>query len=91
MAERKIELADETAGAEGEQLLAQSDDLFFDGGGSFAGLMMRGVGDFDQSTPSLLLIAAQPLAYGGDGGLKQRAVGLIPRCRADCTSRKRWL
>ncbi|HEY1159690.1 MAG TPA: hypothetical protein VGE83_03620 [Terracidiphilus sp.] len=70
MAEREIELADETAGAEGKQLLAQSDDLFFDGGGSFAGLVMGSAGKFDQTARSVLLIAAQLLAHGGDGGLK---------------------
>src|ERR1700687_4732644 len=41
MAEGKIELADETASAEGEQLLTQSDDLLFDVGGSLDGLGMR--------------------------------------------------
>src|SRR5258707_2220090 len=71
MAEGEIELANETASAEGEQPLAQSDDLLFDGGGSLAGLVMRSTGKFDQTAQSLLLIAAQPLAHGGDGGLKQ--------------------
>src|SRR5258708_33535499 len=71
MAEGKIELANETASAEGEQLLAQSDDLLFDGGGSLAGLVMRSAGTLDEAAQSLLLIAAQPLAHGGDGGLKQ--------------------
>src|SRR5258708_24725865 len=71
MAEGEIELANETASAEGEQLLAQSDDLRFDGGGRRAGLVMRSTGKFDQTAQSLLLIAAQPLAHGGDGGLKQ--------------------
>ena len=67
MAEEKIELADQTTGAEGEQLLAQSDDLLFDLGGSLARLVMRSTGQFDQATRSLLLITAQPLAHGGDG------------------------
>src|SRR5258707_8952295 len=76
MAEGEIELANETASAEGEQPLAQSDDLLFDGGGSLAGLVMRSTGKFDQTAQSLLLIAAQPLAHGGDGGLKQTGGGL---------------
>src|SRR5260370_32868550 len=32
---------------------------------------MRSTGKFDQTAQSLRLIAAQPLAHGGDGGLKQ--------------------
>src|SRR5258708_17083549 len=71
MAEGKIELANETARAESEQPLWQRDDLLFDGGGSLAGLGMRRPGKFDQTAQSLLLIAAQPLAHRGDGGLKQ--------------------
>ncbi len=76
MAEGKIELPNETASAEGEQLLAQSDDLLFDGGGSLAGLVMRSTGKFDQTAGSLLLITTQPLAHGGNGGLKQTGGGL---------------
>ena len=76
MAQREIELADKTTRAESEQLLAQSDDLFFDGGGSFAGLVMRSAGEFDEATRPLLLITAQPLANGGNGGLKQAGGGL---------------
>src|SRR5258708_823761 len=71
MAEGKIELANETASAEGEQLLAQSDDLLFDGGGSLAGLVMRSTGKFDAAPQSLLLIAPQPLAHGVAGWLEQ--------------------
>src|SRR5260370_32704591 len=71
MAEGEIELANETASAEGEQPLAQSDDLLFDGGGSLAGLVMRSTGKFDQTAGSPLLITTQPLAHGGNGGLKQ--------------------
>src|SRR5258708_11987536 len=70
MAEGKIELANETASAEGEQLLAQSDDLLFDGGGSLAGLVMRSAGTLDEAAQSLLLIAAQPLAHRGGAGLE---------------------
>src|SRR5260370_39868023 len=44
MAEGKIELADEAASAEGEQLPAQSDDLLFDVGGRVAGLVVRRAG-----------------------------------------------
>ena len=76
MTERKIKLADETAGAEGVQLLTKRDDLRFDGGGSFAGLMMRSAGKFEQAARTVLLIAAQPFAHGGDGGLKQAGGGL---------------
>jgi hypothetical protein len=76
MAQREIELADETASAEGKQLLAQSDDLLFDGGGSFAGLAMRSAGEFDQTARTLLLVTPQPLAHGGDSGLEQTSSGL---------------
>ena len=76
MAEGKIKLADEAASAEGEQLLAQSDDLLFDGGGSFAGLVMRRTGKLEETARSLLLIAAQPLAHGGNGGLEKTSGGL---------------
>jgi hypothetical protein len=76
MAEGKIELPNETTSAEGQQLLAQSDDLFFDGGGSFAGLVMGSAGKFDQTARAVLLITAQPLAYSGNGGLKQTGGGL---------------
>jgi hypothetical protein len=53
----------------------QRDDLLFHGGGSFAGLVMRGAGEFDQAARSLLLITAQPLAHGRHGGLKQTSGG----------------
>jgi len=76
MAEGKIELADEAASAESEQLPAQSDDLLFDVGGSFAGLVMRSAGKFDEAARSLPLITAQPLAHSGDGGLKKTGRGL---------------
>ena len=76
MAEGKIELAEETASAESEQLPAQSDDLLFDVGGSFAGLVMRSAGKFDEAARSLLLITAQPFAHGGDGGLEKTSGGL---------------
>jgi hypothetical protein len=76
MAEGKIELADETARAKGEQLLAQSDDLLFDVGRSFAELVMRSAGKFDEAARTLLLIAAQPLAHSGDGGLEKTSGGL---------------
>ncbi len=75
MAEREIELANEAASAEGKQPLAQSNDLLLDGGGSFAGLVMGSAGDFDEAARALLLITAQPLAHGGDGGLKQTGRG----------------
>src|ERR1700679_155104 len=76
MAEGKIELPNETTSAEGKQLLAQSDDLFFDGGGSLAGLVMRGAGDFEKTARALLLITAPPLAHGGNGGLEKTSGGL---------------
>src|SRR5713101_4252128 len=76
MAEGKIELADEAASAESEQLPAESDDLLFDVGGSFAGLVMRSAGKFDEAARSLPLITAQPLAHSRDGGLKKTGSGL---------------
>jgi hypothetical protein len=76
MTKGKIELADETTSAEGKQRLAQSDDLFFDGGGSFAGLVMGSAGEFDQAARTLLLITAPPLAHGGNGGLEKTSGGL---------------
>jgi len=42
--------------AESEQLLAQSDDLLFDVGGSLAGLVMRSAGKLDEAARPLLLI-----------------------------------
>jgi len=75
MAEGKIELANEAACAEGVQLLTESDHLLFDIGGSFAGLMMRGAREFDQTARALPLKAAQPLAHGGNGGLEQPCRG----------------
>jgi hypothetical protein len=47
MAEGEIELADETASAEGEQLLAQRDNLLLNVGGNFTGLMMRIAGKLE--------------------------------------------
>jgi hypothetical protein len=76
MAEGKIELADETASPEGEQLPAQSENLLFDVEGSFAGLAMRSAGKLDEAAQSLPLIAAQPLAYGRNGGLEKTSGGL---------------
>jgi hypothetical protein len=76
MAEGQIELADETARPEGEQLSAESEDLLFHVGGSLAGLVMRSAGKLDEATGSLLLIATQPFAHGGDSGLEQTSGGL---------------
>lgn len=76
MAEGEIELTDKATSAEREQLPAQSDDLLFDVGGSFAGLVMRRARKLDEAARSLLLIAAQPLPHGGDGSLKQAGGGL---------------
>ena len=76
MAERQIELANETARPESRELLAQSNDLLLQSRGSLAGLAVRSTGEFDQATWSLLLIAAQPFADGGDGGLEQTGGGL---------------
>jgi hypothetical protein len=75
MAEGEIELADETAGAEGGKLLAESYDLLFQGQRRFTRLMVGSAGESDQTARSLLLIAAQPLAHGGYGGLKQPGRG----------------
>ena len=71
VAEREIELADETASPEGGQLLAQGDPLLLDFWGGFAGLMVGGAGECDEAARPLLLIAAQPFAHGGDRGLEQ--------------------
>jgi hypothetical protein len=76
MAEREVELADEAASAESEQLLAKSNHLLFHLGGSFARLVMRSTGKLDQAARSLLLITPQPLTHGGNGGLKQTGGGL---------------
>src|SRR5260370_33189321 len=76
MAEGKIELADEAANAESEQLPAESDDLLFEVGGSFAGLGMRSAGKFDEAARSLLLITGQPLVDGGGGCLGKTSGGL---------------
>ena len=76
MTEGKIELPDETTSAESEPLPTQSDHLFFNGGGSFAGLTMGSAGDFAQTARSLLLITAQPLAHGGNRGLEKTSGGL---------------
>jgi len=75
MAEREVELADEAASAESEQLLAKRNRLLFNLGGSLAGLVMRSTGKFDQAARSLLLITAQPLAHGGDRGLEKTSGG----------------
>jgi hypothetical protein len=75
MTERKVELPNKTTSSEGEQLLAECDDLLFDVGGSLAGLAMRGARNFDEAARSLLLITAQPLAHSGNGGLKQAGGG----------------
>jgi len=76
MAEREVELADEAASAESEQLLAKRNHLLFNVGGSFAGLVMWSAGKLDQAARSLLLITPQPLTHGGNGGLKQTGGGL---------------
>src|SRR5437667_7647617 len=83
MAERKIELADQAASAEGEQLLAQSDDLLFEFGASLVGLMRGGARVFDQATQAVLLKAAQPFAHGAHRGLEEASRGL----NADLPSR----
>ena len=70
MAQGQIELADETAGAEGGELLAERDNLLLQSQGRLAGLEMRRTREFDQATRPLLLIAAQPFTDGGNGGLK---------------------
>jgi hypothetical protein len=76
MTEGKIELPNETTSAEGKQLLTEGDDLLFDGGGSFAGLVMGSAGEFEEAARPLLLITAQPLAHGGNGSLEQTSGGL---------------
>ena len=50
----------------------------FDVGGSLAGLVMRSARKLDEAARPLLLITAQPLAHGGDGDLRQTAVGFMP-------------
>src|SRR6266536_68058 len=75
--ERSI-FANQTTSAEGGQLLAQGNHLLFEEQRRFAGLMLRGAGTFDQSPRALLLIAAEPLAHGGNGGLEQTRRGFDP-------------
>jgi len=58
VAEGEIELADEAAGAEGEQLLAQSHDLLFESRGSLVGLMLGSAGVLDQAAQAMLLETA---------------------------------
>jgi len=76
VAEGKIELPNETASPEGEQLLAERDHLLFDVGGSLAGLVMRSTRNLNEAARSLLLITAQPLTHGGNGGLEKTSGGL---------------
>jgi hypothetical protein len=83
VAERQIELADEAAGAEGGQSATQGDDLLFQFWGRLVGLVMRSAGTLDEAAPSLLLIAAQPLAHRRDGTLEEAAGGFDALCRAD--------
>jgi hypothetical protein len=76
VAEGEIKLADEAASPEGGQLLTESDDLLFQVGRSFAGLVMGGAGEFEEAAQTVLLIAAQPFAHRRDRGLKQTRGGL---------------
>ena len=91
MAEGKIELSNETASAEGKQLVAQSHNLPFDVGGSFPRLVMRRARKFEQAGRSLLLIPTHHLRTVATVVWKSRAVGLMPCWRACATRRKRWL
>src|SRR5713226_8709754 len=68
MAQGQVELADHSTGPEGRQRLAQLDDVVLDLGRGLAGLVMRRTREFDQTRRPVLLIAAEPLADGGDGG-----------------------
>ena len=70
MAEGEIKLADEAASPECGQLLTESDDLLFQVGRSFAGLVMGGAGEFEEAAQTVLLIAAQPFAHRRDSGSK---------------------
>ena len=73
--EREIEFANQTARSEGGELLAESDDLLFEFGGSLARLPMRSPGAFGQTRGVVLLKAAQPFADGGHGGGEQTCGG----------------
>src|SRR5712671_4794713 len=65
VADGQIEFTDETACAESGKRVSQGDELLLQRGRRFAGLPMRGAGDFQQAAGTLLLIAAEPLANRG--------------------------
>src|SRR6266851_4524674 len=76
VADGQIEFTDETACAESGKRVSQGDELLLQRGRRFAGLPMRGAGDFQQAAGTLLLIAAEPLANRGHGGGEQPRGGL---------------
>ncbi len=70
VAERQVELANQAASSEGGKLTAQLDDLLLDPERRFPALMVGRAGAFDQARRPRLLIAPQPLAHRGHGGLE---------------------
>src|SRR6266852_3075014 len=76
VADGQIEFTDETACAESGKRVSQGDELLLQRGRRFAGLPMRGAGDFQQAAGTLLLRAAEPLANRGHGGGEQPRGGL---------------
>src|SRR5690349_11694723 len=76
MTDTQIELADQSACSEGGQGFAEFHELCLDGGGSFVRLPMTGARLFAQAGRAVLLIAAQPLADGGDRGTEKPRGGL---------------
>ncbi len=75
VADGEIEFADEAAGAEGGQGLAQFDQLRFALRGRFVRLVVASAGLLGQTGRAALLETAQPLANSRHGGAKQACSG----------------
>ena len=67
---RQIELAAQPLGTEGRQLAAQLEDLLLAFSVDLVGTVMGGAGKFLESVQALGLVAPQPLAHRGQGGLE---------------------
>lgn len=86
----QIELADQTARAEGGKSFSQLHELSLGGKRSFLRLMMASAGPSQELGGAVLLEAAQPLADGRHGGSAQSRSGLDVTLFG-ATRRKRWL
>ena len=75
MAEGQVELADQAASPEGRQRLAQLDDLALDLRGGLAGLVVGRPRALPQPGRTELLVATQPLAHRGPGGVEEPGGG----------------